>query len=244
MGDASHFTEGSVSDTPHAPRLRWSMGNRKINKTGALLSTSAVSFNLPAFKSEDGFRVCPGSGTCSKVCYARQGWFNRSVVAGLREDNLAVLRAAADPAQLLQALVDELAPDVGLIRLHDSGDFYSRAYLDAWLTVIRSAPSKLFYAYTKSIPIVLPAVAAGDIPDNLKLVYSEGGRWDHLIPEDAPHSRIFANHARREAAGWIDGNGDEADLPAIRGDKRIGLVYHGGSRDTGVLDQTELFSET
>jgi len=219
--------------------LRWSTGNRKLAKTGDLLGTQVWSFNLPAFRSDDGFRVCPGSGACSTVCYAQQGWYNRDVVAGLREENLRILREAPDMVVLLRDLVAALPDGVGAIRLHDSGDFFSAAYLDAWLAAIRGNPARTFYAYTKSVPLVTRVV----IPTNLSVVYSEGGRFDRLIPVGAPRSRIFADHRSREAAGWSDGNGIEADLPAIRGDKRVGLVYHGGPRDVGVLDQVPLFSE-
>ena len=47
--------------------LHWSDGNEKLKRT------RVVSFNLPAFRSADGFVVCPGAAGCANVCYARQG---------------------------------------------------------------------------------------------------------------------------------------------------------------------------
>jgi hypothetical protein len=35
------------------------------------------------------------------------------------------------------------------VRIHDSGDFYSRAYLSAWLEIMRARQRTRFYAYTK-----------------------------------------------------------------------------------------------
>lgn len=37
--------------------------------------------------------------------------------------------------------------------------------------------------------------------------------------------RIFESVEARQRAGYIDGNG--SDLPAINGQRRIGLVFHG-----------------
>lgn len=37
------------------------------------------------------------------------------------------------------------------IRIHDSGDFYSQAYLDKWVTIIKANPAKRFYCYTTSL---------------------------------------------------------------------------------------------
>jgi hypothetical protein len=35
------------------------------------------------------------------------------------------------------------------VRIHDSGDFFSDEYTQAWLRVMRARPTVLFYAYTK-----------------------------------------------------------------------------------------------
>jgi hypothetical protein len=225
--------------------LRWSHGNTKLAKTGALLGFQVWSFNLPAFESSMGFRVCPGAASCAAICYAQQGWFHRSVVAGLREDNLAELRRCGNRvpaiAKLLRELVAGLPDVVGGVRLHDSGDFYSRHYLEAWMRTIAADPGRVYYAYTKSVPLFRGL----DLPANFRLVYSEGGRWDDQIPDGAPRARIFATHEERIAAGYVDGNGDEGDLPAIRGDARVGLVYHGAHNEGRVdseLRQGLLFS--
>ena len=62
-------------------------------------------------------------------------------------------------------------------------------------------------------------------PDNFRIVQSVGGKMDSAVDIKRPHSRIFADHGARRAAGYVDGNVN--DGPAIRGERRIGLVYHG-----------------
>ena len=189
-----------------------------------------ASFNLPAGAYDDpdtgAHRVtCPGAGACLSLCYARQGRYLMSNVQRLRIDNDRALRAAyrsggvPEVAATLAAGLSRLPRTVGVIRIHDSGDFFARWYLDAWLTVAQLHPRILFYAYTKSVPMI-----PGTLPRNMVVTLSAGGVWDPQIG-DRPHSRIFPDHADRVAADYIDGN--ESDLPAIQGHPRIGLVYHG-----------------
>lgn len=193
--------------------LRWSFGVSKLKKT------KTVSFGLPAFKSLDGFKVCPGSGFCAEPCYAQQARYTLPDAIRTRETNLAIVRASLPLFERL-ATHDLERIKVRSIRLHDSGDFYSQEYLDSWFSIMRQFPAKSFYCYTKSLQLDWTAT-----PINFTRVQSFGGRFDHLIDTSKPHARIFATHADRRRAGYVDGNRD--DGPAQRGVIRIGLVYHG-----------------
>lgn len=67
------------------------------------------------------------------------------------------------------------------IRIHGSGDFYSQAYFDKWLEVIRKHPDKTFWAFTKSLGYWVNRI--NEIPSNLSLTASYGSLQDHLIEE-------------------------------------------------------------
>ena len=108
-----------------------------------------------------------------------------------------------------------------VVRLHDSGDFYSQEYLNAWATIAATFPDVIFYAYTKSLHLDMTA-----IPSNLRITRSQGGKLDKLISLGLPNSRIFSSHAARKREKYVDGN--LSDIPAIEGKTSIGLVYHGG----------------
>ena len=54
------------------------------------------------------------------------------------------------------------------------------------------------------------------------------GKLDCQI--DGPNSRIFPTLDERIAAGYVDGN--DSDMPAILGERNIGLVYHGVKNPT------------
>jgi hypothetical protein len=119
------------------------------------------------------------------------------------------------------------------IRVHDAGDFYSQEYFAKWCEIARALPDHTVYAYTKALDLDLWT----DKPDNFQVVQSLGGIFDRAVDMNRSHSRIFASHEAREAAGYVDGNVN--DIPAIEGVTRIGLVYHGTRKLT--LPQARYF---
>jgi hypothetical protein len=193
--------------------LKWSKNNTKLKKT------DTISFNLPAFKSEDGFKVCPKAGACATLCYARQGHYVVPVVSKAREFNLKIVRG--NLRTFIRMAIEDLSRVKNkTVRVHDSGDFFSQDYLDSWLTIAKVFPKKKFYAYTKSLHLDFSRR-----PDNFQIVQSVGGLMDDAIDPTKSHSRIFATHKDRKDAGYINGN--LSDAPAIKGERAIGLVYHG-----------------
>lgn len=193
--------------------LKWSMNNAKLKKL------ETASFNLPAFRSESGFEVCPQAGGCATLCYARQGRYVIKSVRDVREFNLA--HARGDQGQFKANLTSDLKNiKQRVIRLHDSGDFFSQTYLDTWCEVMSAFPEKRFYAYTKSLHLDWTRT-----PPNFQRIQSMGGKMDAHIDVSRSHARIFSSTAERLAAGYADGN--KNDGPAIAGIQKIGLVYHG-----------------
>jgi len=214
--------------------LLLSNGNDKLNETAKILKkmtgkrVKIASFNLPAFKAADGFRVCAGAADCASVCYARQGTFLFASSRRVREDNLAFLKEtykSGGEDAVFFALLNLISNDKAThYRIHDSGDFFALWYARVWVRVAEACPDRTFYAYTKSVPFFKNMT----VPSNFALTYSYGGVWDNQIPEGAPVARIFVSHDDLNAAGYIDGNSEEmADAHAIIGTKKIGLVYHG-----------------
>lgn len=201
--------------------LKWSDSNTKVQKLGDRFG-KVFSFGLPAFKSEDGFKVCPGAGACAAVCFARQGQYVRSAVKNAREVNL---RAARGNLQVFikHAVSDLKRLGAKLVRIHDSGDFFSSSYLNAWFSIARSLPGVKFYAYTKSIHLDLYT----NKPENLAITQSFGGINDAEIDESRAVSRIFSTDYARRKAGFSDGS--KTDLLAVKGEEgiKIGLIYHG-----------------
>lgn len=206
----------------------WSKSNSKLNKTAKKWTerfgkaASFRSFNIPRLSSETGMKTCPYAGSCADICYAGQGRMNFSTARAARERNLDHITSIT-PRELSKELVDDVnrMRAVTHIRIHDSGDFFSRAYYRAWVRTAVECSDKIFYAYTKSIPFL----EWDSHPKNFRVVQSVGGKRNKDIDLNYSHAKIFATEAERKKAGYCDGN--VSDIPAILGQKKIGLVYHG-----------------
>lgn len=98
----------------------------------------------------------------------------------LRKHNTDLLQSFGNDTEKIAALIhSDLPKDLEVCRIHVAGDFYNRAYFNAWLLVAELNPSRLFYAYTKSLSYW--ADRRFDIPSNMLLTASFGGLNDSLI---------------------------------------------------------------
>lgn len=188
--------------------------NSKLKRDGIF------SFGIPAYKSATGMLTCPAALTCIKGCYARNGTYNFPSVKSAQEKRLELTK----DRELFIAVIDtELRKrKVKILRIHDSGDFYSKAYLDTWLTIISLNPNIQFYAYTKMVPLFKGL----KLPANFTVIYSEGGKYDKQIDTaNDRHSRVFSDISELKQANYADTTTN--DINAIGKNKRIGLVYHG-----------------
>lgn len=203
-------------------RLPWIKGNAKLQKTSGGTFGRVIGWGIPADTNfvADGIyhNTCPGALACRAVCYAKQGSYTWPAVVAARQ---RALDATMSPAFTVDAIADLRAMrNVGVVRIHDSGDYYSQEYLDKWIAIAHACPSIIFYSYTKSAHLNF-----SDAPSNFRVTFSLGGKFDKLVQLGRSHSRIFSTHEARIAAGYVDGNVNDA--PAINGETRIGLVYHG-----------------
>ena len=196
-----------------------SNNNGKLKKTSKLNNANIWAFDLPAYKTKTGKTVCPFAKDCIKYCFANKGTFRYPVVINKYENNYK-LSKQSNFIQLIQNEID--CKKISHIRVHNSGDFYSKAYLNKWLKLASNNPDIIFYGYTKSIPLFK---ALKTVPVNFVFVYSTGSKVDHLINSETDrHARIFHSHKDLIKARYIDAS--QNDLIAIGENKKIGLIYH------------------
>lgn len=183
------------------------------------------NFTLPAYRSKTGMVTCPLAGVCATGCYAQQGTYIWSNISQAYERNLAFT--------LQSDFVDKMTAEIQAkrgplkIRIHDSGDFYSLEYLKKWLAIARQNPTVKFYAYTKAVAMVKWAKSQGLMSHNFTVIYSYGGKSDHLInPQIDRHSMVFNNVRELLAQNYVDGTEDD-NIAASHESNKIGLVYHG-----------------
>jgi len=114
--------------------LNMSRGNKKLDK-------SILIWSLPAVLT------CPNCSQCAAKCYARKAERAYPQVLPARKRNLYATRQA----WFVPAMVAYIKRSSSrVVRIHESGDFYSQAYADKWSAIIAACPEKQFYAYTKS----------------------------------------------------------------------------------------------
>ena len=115
-----------------------------------------------------------------------------------------------------------------LCRIHESGDFWSELYFNAWLEVARQHPQIKFYAYTKQLQFWLNA--KDHIPSNFFLTASVGGNLDPLL---AKYAHVFKRiayvvYTEQEAADL--GLEIDHDDSHCFGNKPFALLVHGMQR--------------
>lgn len=207
--------------------------NAKMKKSSQN-GINVFNFGIPAFKSETGLMTCPNASQCATGCYARTGTYRFKNTVNAYEARLKLtqlpdfvpLLVADIRLKLLQSRNKNLKC---IIRIHDSGDFYSKDYAKSWFEIMRQFSSENdieFYAYTKMIQMFNEFYAANLVPSNLKLIYSFGGKQDSLIDTSKHrHSKVFENETELVSKGYIDASQD--DMLALTENLKVGLVYHG-----------------
>ena len=115
-----------------------------------------------------------------------------------------------------------------LCRIHESGDFWSELYFQAWMDVAKRTPEIDFYAYTKQLTTWINNQDL--IPSNMYLTASVGGNLDPLL---ARHAHTFQRiayvvYTESEAAD-LDLDIDHDDSHCF-GDRPFALLVHGVQR--------------
>ena len=229
--------------------LSFLQGNAKIGK-------EPHTFSLPSG------HTCPGATEClaradrntgtitdgpdQRVrCFAATMEARFGSVRKSRWRNFELLIEASraikdDPvAGMTDLLVESMTrtrPVITAVRVHVGGDFFNEAYFKAWMRAAEALPNVEFWAYTKSIPYW---VKNQDIvPSNFSLTASDGGRYDHFIPDLENAKTAYVVFSEEEAAirGWEI---DHDDSAARYGKEDFALLVH-GTQPTGTEASTAL----
>jgi len=212
--------------------LHLSNGNGKLSK-------DTLIFNLPAGKTCPGamfcksFAVVDDNGKRSIVdgkytefrCFAASSEVQYDAVFNNRAENLQLIvdtlqnETAAD--LIHNSIQESRTKRTKLVRIHESGDFFSGAYLDAWIEVAHRNPDLKFYCYSKSLQLFLHF----NLPANFYLTASYGGKFDYLIDEGyfPRYSKVCLND---EDAASLGLEVDHDDSHCF-GDKPFALLVHG-----------------
>ena len=195
--------------------------NSKLKKTSKELRLRVFNFGIPAYKSASGKLTCPMADTCVKFCYAKKGAYIWSNVKPAFEKRYELTKTD-DFVEAMNAEIRKKKPDY--VRVHDSGDYYSTAYLKKWIQVAIHNPSVRFYSYTNMVDMFHKT----DLPDNYDVIFSDAGKQRHLIRFNKDrHTNIFSSEEKLNKAGFV--NASKIDLYATKWfskNHKVGLVFH------------------
>lgn len=184
--------------------------NSKLKKTSEVTGIKTYDFALPAIKT------CPKAGACKSFCYASKGLYHMPSVSAKHQYNFEMSKRRAG---FILPMIREIdSKNIEAVRIHSSGDFYSLPYLNRWLAIINSRPDVTFYAYTKSIHLFRGL----ELPPNFTVIYSFGGKLDHLIDVTRDRHAIVYEGQLPEGYSYANDN----DHVALARNKRIGLKLH------------------
>jgi len=169
--------------------LKFSSDNAKLKN---IISLSLASGWSCPFANECYSKADPKSGKITDGPDTRFRCFSASqeslypAVREQRNHNFNLLKNLKTTEEMIQ-LIQSSLPKVNkngkgkIVRIHVAGDFFNQKYFDAWMSVAKNNPDRLFYAYTKSLQYWVNRL--GSIPTNFKLNASKGGKLDSLIEQ-------------------------------------------------------------
>lgn len=197
--------------------------NGKMDATeNANPGTVFYSFPLPPGET------CPQKGRCweDKWCYALNGNYNRWSMKKKMKKNLELTKNK-DFVEIINGELKRLQHEMPALKIYirwnDAGDIYSADYFRKLVRIAWLNPDVNFYSYTKSVGLVKEEMKLQKIPNNYHIIFSWGGKQDHLIEETDRQARIFA---AADDAGEEWRSAAHNDKVAYD-DEKICLPYHG-----------------
>jgi hypothetical protein len=195
--------------------------NSKLKKTSKELGKRVFNFGIPAYKTASGKLTCPMADECVKFCYAKKGAYIWSNVKPAFERRYEITKQD-DFVDVMTAEIRQKKAEY--VRIHDSGDFYSRKYLYKWIEIMKQNPEIRFYAYTNMVQLMKEV----ELPGNFDVTFSDSGKQRHLIDKRMDkHTRIFKSKKDLDMEGYTDAS--KLDLYATKWfnkTNKVGLIYH------------------
>jgi hypothetical protein len=183
-------------------------------------------------------------------CYAASMEQQYDDLREKRWQNFDLLKAAESSDEQADLIVKSLTyffdseGKKDTVRIHESGDFYSGEYLQAWINVAKRMPSVTFYAYTKSLPFVKKLEKdIGGLP-NFIITLSDGGHRDKDLDSiDIKEAKVFESPEELYKAGLMLDLDDKLSREKLGKEGNFGLLVH-GTQEAGEKQQFKLRNET
>lgn len=169
----------------HLFGITFGEGNSKVGEV--------FNFSLPSKTT------CPGASPwCQKHCNMSRFEQFRPTCRNAYTRNLSI---AKNYDQFTKTVIGILPRILHSMRIHVSGDFWSKEYIQSWIQICEAFPQTNFWAYTRSwtIPDLIHSLEALKSIPNVELFAST----DQTMPLPPQHWRIaFLNNDER-ASGFV-----------------------------------------
>jgi hypothetical protein len=212
--------------------LHFSKGNAKLNK-GTLIFSLPAGSTCPGALQCFSMAVADANGKRSIVdgkhtefrCFAASSEVQYDAVYANRQANFKAIVEALKSGNCAGLINTELQKarkkTTKLVRIHESGDFFNAAYLQAWVMVAQANPDLKFYCYSKNLPLFVGL----KLPENFYLTASYGGKYDYLIDEGMfpRYSKVVMTDDDANRMGLEVDHDDSHCF----GDKPFALLVHG-----------------
>jgi hypothetical protein len=205
-------------------------GKRKIYSLDLLSGYScpfAKACLSKAVVDENGKRHIEDGKDNEFRCFSASQEVQYTNVYNSRKHNFDMLRGL-HVNDMIDTLNGSMPQNLGICRIHVAGDFFSPAYMFAWINMAMMHTDRLFYAYTKSLKYWLKYREYVDLLDNFVLTASYGGRDDDMIEEHNLRSTkvVFSESEAVTLGLAIDHDDSHAARPSIS-DQDFALLIHG-----------------
>ena len=197
--------------------------NSKIKKTSKYFNTKLFNFSIIAYKSKEGEITCPFADTCIKFCYAQKGFYKMS--EKFAEAKYQVSKLDIFESEIIKEIKQKKSE---YIRVHDSGDYYSKKYLHKWLNIANELKDIKFYSYTNNVKQIKRYYDKNLIPNNFDFIFSDQGKQRHLIDKKHDrHTKIFQSQKELDNSKYIDSsNYDLFATKWFNKSNKVGLLIH------------------
>ena len=217
--------------------LKMSKGNMKLPKTTLIYSHSA-GLTCPGANSCKAFvtikgdkRILNRGNESLFTCFAASEELRYPNVYKARKYNFDLINSYVlkndlkGLTDLINRSIQSNRKNITKVRIHESGDFYNRLYLEAWKNVAELNKDLIFYCYSKSL-LFFPSNRS--IPKNLYVTASYGGKYDFLI--DRGYFKRFSKVVFSEDEATKLGlsiDKDDSHCYEDKGKNGFGLLLHG-----------------
>ena len=181
-------------------------------------------------------RIIDGPDTVFR-CFSASQEAAFSSVFRQRAHNTRLLQSCTSAGEMTALLSRSIRRGLDPFRIHVAGDFFSQKYFDSWIAYAEENPYRTFYAYTKSLIYWVNRLP--EIPANLVLTASHGGRNDDLIQRYGLRSAVVVSHPSEARRLGLEIDHD--DSRAISNGGPFALLLHGaqpaGSESSRAIKQ-------